>query len=54
MAHMLKKDKKVTFKPGHPAVPEYPGQPWMPARTTTENVRVCRYKAITVFAPLTR
>lgn len=43
MAHMLRKDKKITFKPGHPSVPEYPGRPWLPARTAVEVQKVCGY-----------
>lgn len=52
MAHTLVKEKKVTFIPGHPAVPAYPGQPWMPARITTKTIKVCRYVQMTVFRPL--
>ena len=50
MAHALKKDKKVTFLPGHPSVPAYPGQPWLPARTASESRQVCVWKETTVFS----
>lgn len=50
MAHTLVKDKKVVFKPGHSAVPAYPGQPWMPAYYSTEYMRQCAWKPTTVFS----
>lgn len=51
MANMLRKDKKITFIPGHPAVPASAGQPWIPAHDGVVTTVTCGWHQTVVTDP---
>lgn len=51
MSNALTKDKLTTYYPGHPAIPAYAGQPYLPERDVWATMTVGGWEATTTISP---